>query len=137
MCQVGTVPTPHSKHVIAVEEQWQKFIVMGRAAMAWDGVDFQSFPPEAFEAFREEFTMSSEQTLGELLDDYARVAEHTDSLLAEVDLNTIHELPSAPWFVDQHWSVRRAVLHIVAETTQHAGHADIIRESLDGAKSMG
>jgi hypothetical protein len=29
------------------------------------------------------------------------------------------------------------VLHIVAETAQHAGHADIIRESLDGAKSMG
>jgi len=28
-------------------------------------------------------------------------------------------------------------LHIIAETSQHAGHADIIRESLDGAKSMG
>ncbi|MCF2436616.1 DinB family protein [Streptomyces thinghirensis] len=28
-------------------------------------------------------------------------------------------------------------MHIVAETAQHAGHADIIRESLDGAKSMG
>ena len=30
-----------------------------------------------------------------------------------------------------------ALLHIVAETAQHAGHADIIRESIDGAKSMG
>jgi hypothetical protein len=29
------------------------------------------------------------------------------------------------------------ILHIIAETRQHAGHADIIRESLDGAKSMG
>jgi hypothetical protein len=29
------------------------------------------------------------------------------------------------------------VLHIIGETAQHAGHADIIRESLDGAKSMG
>jgi hypothetical protein len=28
-------------------------------------------------------------------------------------------------------------LHVIAETAQHAGHADIIRESLDGAKSMG
>jgi hypothetical protein len=27
--------------------------------------------------------------------------------------------------------------HIVAETAQHAGHADIIRESLDGARTMG
>jgi hypothetical protein len=28
-------------------------------------------------------------------------------------------------------------LHIIAETAQHAGHADIIREALDGAKTMG
>jgi hypothetical protein len=28
-------------------------------------------------------------------------------------------------------------LHLIAETAQHAGHADIIRESLDGAKTMG
>ncbi|MGB8963170.1 MAG: DUF664 domain-containing protein, partial [Pseudonocardiaceae bacterium] len=26
---------------------------------------------------------------------------------------------------------------VIAETAQHAGHADILRESLDGAKSMG
>ena len=32
---------------------------------------------------------------------------------------------------------RRVLLHVIAETAQHAGHADIIRESLDGAKSMG
>ena len=35
------------------------------------------------------------------------------------------------------WSARRVVLHIIAETAQHAGHADIIREALDGAKTMG
>jgi hypothetical protein len=29
------------------------------------------------------------------------------------------------------------LLHVIAATAQHAGHADIIRESLDGAKSMG
>jgi hypothetical protein len=29
------------------------------------------------------------------------------------------------------------VMHIIAETAQHSGHADIIRESLDGAKTMG
>jgi len=33
--------------------------------------------------------------------------------------------------------VRRAIVHIVAETAQHAGHADIIRESIDGQKTMG
>lgn len=34
-------------------------------------------------------------------------------------------------------SARQALLHIIAEIAQHAGHGDIIRESLDGAKSMG
>ena len=34
-------------------------------------------------------------------------------------------------------SARRVFLHIVAETTQHAGHADIIREAIDGQKTMG
>jgi len=38
--------------------------------------------------------------------------------------------PGAPW------SARRVLLHVIAETAQHAAHADIIRVSLDGAKSM-
>ena len=32
---------------------------------------------------------------------------------------------------------RRVLLHVIGETAQHAGHADIIREALDGAKTMG
>ena len=28
-------------------------------------------------------------------------------------------------------------LHLIAETSQHAGHADILRETIDGQKSMG
>ncbi|MGH3976835.1 MAG: DUF664 domain-containing protein, partial [Pseudonocardiaceae bacterium] len=49
-----------------------------------------------------------------------------------------HPRPEAPWFeAGARWSARRALMNIVAETTQHSGHADIIREALDGAKSMG
>lgn len=125
------------KHVSAVEKQWQEFMVKGRAAMAWDGADFSQMPPEAIEAFNNEFRMQPDECLDELLENYTQVAARTDALLAEADLDAIHELPSAPWFTDTHWSVRRTLLHIIAETTQHAGHADIIRESLDGQKSMG
>jgi hypothetical protein len=74
-----------------------------------------------------------------LLDQYEKVARRTDRVVAELpDLDISHPLPEAPWFEPgARWSVRRVLLHIVAETAQHAGHADIIRESLDGARSMG
>ena len=54
------------------------------------------------------------------------------------DLDATQPLPQAPWFEPgARWSARRVLLHIIAETAQHAGHADILRESLDGAKTMG
>ena len=54
------------------------------------------------------------------------------------DLDVSHPLPEAPWFQPGATrSARRVFLHIVAETAQHAGHADILRESIDGQKTMG
>ncbi len=54
------------------------------------------------------------------------------------DLDATQPLPAAPWFErGASWSARRVLLHVLAEIAPHAGHADIIRESLDGAKSMG
>jgi Protein of unknown function (DUF664) len=40
-----------------------------------------------------------------------------------------------PWFPDDvdAWSVRWILLHLVEEIARHAGHADIIRETIDGA----
>lgn len=43
-----------------------------------------------------------------------------------------------PWFeAGASWSARRVFLHLVAEISQHAGHADVLRESIDGRRSMG
>ena len=67
------------------------------------------------------------------------MARRTDDLVASLpDLDLSHPLPVAPWFeAGATWSARRVLLHIIAETAQHAGHADIIRESIDGSKTMG
>jgi hypothetical protein len=54
------------------------------------------------------------------------------------ELKVSHRLPDAPWFepgVD--WSLRRVALHVLAEVSQHAGPADIIREAIDGQRTMG
>ncbi len=79
------------------------------------------------------------ETLAGVLADYAEVARRTEDLVASLpDLDAAWPLPKAPWFEsDARWTARRVLLHIIAETAQHAGHADILRESLDGAKSMG
>ncbi|WP_129308344.1 DinB family protein [Streptomyces sp. L2] len=123
------------KHVAAVERNWAAFIVEGPSAMG----DFTAMTEEDWARRADEFRMLPGETLEGVLATYADVAAHTDSLLAALpDLDATQPLPKAPWFEpDAHWSARRVLLHIVAETAQHAGHADIIRESLDGAKSMG
>ena len=74
-----------------------------------------------------------------LLEEYAKAAAETADLVAGLpDLDAAQPLPEAPWFPPgARWSARRVLLHVIAETAQHAGHADIIRESLDGAKTMG
>lgn len=58
--------------------------------------------------------------------------------VAEVDLDSAHLLSEAPWFEPgTSWTVRRVALHLLAEISQHAGHADIIREAIDGQRTMG
>ncbi len=79
------------------------------------------------------------ETLAGLLGEYEAVASRTDELLTTLpDLDADHPLPEAPWYEKgAAWSARRVFLHVLAETAQHAGHADIVREAIDGAKTMG
>ena len=123
------------KHVTSVERAWAAFIVEGASAMP----DFSTMTEADFAKRADEFKMLPGETLAGVLAEYEEVARRTDELVAKLpDLNASHPLPRAPWFdEDARWSARRVLLHIIAETAQHAGHADIIRESLDGAKTMG
>jgi hypothetical protein len=120
------------KHVAEVEERWADFITEGSAAMS-------SFDAAAMEAHALSFQMLPGETLAGLLDHYEQVASRTDALVASIpSLDAAQPLPEAPWFQPGATrSARRVFVHIIAETAQHAGHADIIREALDGAKTMG
>ncbi len=116
------------KHVADTEDMWIRFALGEPEAISGDGSDWN-----------ERFVMLPGETLSGLLERYAEVARRTDERVANLpDLDVSHPLPAAPWFEPgARWSVRRVVLHVIAETSQHAGHADIIRETLDGAKTMG
>jgi hypothetical protein len=125
------------KHVAETEKGWADFIVNGPAGMG-GGADWSEPTPELIENYKAGFQLLPGETLEGVLARYEEVARRTDELVATVDLDLSHPLPEAPWFPKgARRSARRAFLHIVAETAQHAGHADIIRESLDGQKTMG
>lgn len=123
------------KHVTSVERVWADFILRGPSAMP----DFNSWTEEDLARRADEFRMLPGDTLAGVLDAYAEVAARTDEMVATLpDLDATWPLPQAPWFeAGAQWSARRVLMHIVGETAHHAGHADIIRESLDGQRSMG
>ena len=123
------------KHATLVERNWVNFLVHGPAAMTGSG----AMTEEGFAAWRQQFQLLPGETLAGVLADYASAAAATDELVRTLpDLDAAQPLPDRPWFQPgERWSARRVILHVITETAQHSGHADIIRESLDGAKSMG
>lgn len=126
------------KHVTDVERSWTDFIVAGPSAMAQNGKDFADWTEEDYAERERSFQLQPGESLAGALAAYDEVGQNTAALLAGLpSLDAPQPLPEAPWFENASWSARRVFLHIVAETTQHAGHADIIRESLDGSKTMG
>jgi uncharacterized damage-inducible protein DinB len=123
------------KHVTDVERSWAEFIVVGPSALG----DASAMTEADWAKRADGFRLLNGETLAGVLDAYEAVAAATTELVRTLpDLDATQPLPVAPWFPpSERWSARRALLHIAAETAQHSGHADIIRESLDGQKTMG
>ena len=117
------------KHVALTERGWTDFVEHGTMA-GGDDVD-----PEAR---ADEFRLVEGETLDDVVTLYREVAAHSDELIRTWDLDASHELPPAPWFQPgERRSARRTFIHLLAELAHHTGHADILRETIDGQKSMG
>jgi uncharacterized damage-inducible protein DinB len=118
------------KHVAQIEKGWAEFIV--------DGPKTMEYTEDSFAEHADGFVLREDQTLAGVIAEYAEIAKRTDDLVRTWDLDAVQPLPEAPWFPPNGTrSARRVFVHIVAETAQHAGHADILRETLDGQKTMG
>jgi uncharacterized damage-inducible protein DinB len=113
------------KHVTAVERSWAE-TVLGE-------------PDGGPGAGGENFLVPPGQTLAEVLDQYREATRATDAVMADQpDLGRPVPTPSARWAPRgvEAWSVRWVLLHLITETARHAGHADRIREALDGATAL-
>ncbi|WP_405401513.1 DinB family protein [Streptomyces sp. NBC_01104] len=132
------------KHVASTEESWMRFVVSGPSAMSHDlpeGVTWADLAagtareiPKWMTDHQDEFRMLPGDTLAGVVARYEQVAARTEEVIASVpDLSATHPLPAAPWHEPGAVrSVRRVLTHVIAETAQHAGHADILRETIDG-----
>ncbi|MFC9177904.1 DinB family protein [Streptomyces sp. NPDC057107] len=135
------------KHVASTEESWLRFVVEGPSAMAFDlpeGVTWEDFAAGTASAYpqwaidrQNDFQVLPGETLADVLARYEEVAARTAEVVAGLrDLSVTHPLPDAPWNEPGAVrSARRVLIHVIAETTQHAGHADILREAIDGQTS--
>ncbi|MEN8654942.1 DinB family protein [Streptomyces sp. 21So2-11] len=111
------------KHVAEMELNWLRMA--------------QQRPNEAARTeatWGDSFRLVGDETVAGVLEFWAGVAAETESFIREVpSLNDTFPLPEAPWFPkDAEVSMRWLLLHMVEEAARHAGHADIVRESLDG-----
>ena len=84
------------------------------------------------------FNVGPDVTVADLIADYRRCGEETEEIVAGLDdLELAVPLPAAPWFPpDGVVSARWVLFHLIQETCRHAGHADIIRETIDGANAF-
>ena len=113
------------KHLSLVEEQWFVEDILGQElSEPWGSIDWQGDRDWDFES-------ASADTPDYLLTLHAEACEQSRQILAGIDdLDTlVARVPSS----GDRFNVRWVLIHMIEEYARHVGHADLIRESIDGA----
>ncbi|MEU9609527.1 DinB family protein [Streptomyces sp. NPDC048057] len=86
------------------------------------------------DTWRDSFRLVGDETVSGVLAFWDGVAAETAEFIASVpSLDDTFPLPDEPWFPKEgRVSMRWFLLHLIEELGRHAGHADVIRETLDG-----
>lgn len=123
---VGTL----AKHVTQTQRHWLDLV---RAA-AGDDVP-EADPSEAGAAWQAAWTWTEADTVATATAELDAVSGDVLDAVRRVDLDVAVPVPPAPWNPSdvESWSVRWVWMHLVEELARHAGHADIVREAVDGA----
>ncbi len=128
MVRTGTNLLGLIKHVASVE-----FGYLGDTFGRPSGEALPWFEPGA-EANADMWVTATELR-EEILGLYRRVWAHSDATIEALPLDAVGRVP---WWPAERGEVtlHRILVHMIAETNRHAGHADIVRELIDGAVGL-
>jgi Protein of unknown function (DUF664) len=110
------------KHSAVWEERWFQGIVAGRPLS--DG-----WPEHESPVPDEDFLVGDNDTVGHWVARYDAAAETSRQIAASMALD---QSCARTDIID--CNLRCVMLHLIEETARHAGHADLIRETLDGSR---
>ncbi|GAB3192951.1 DinB family protein [Geodermatophilus arenarius] len=115
------------KHLACVEAGYLGNVV-GRPfpePMVWDDPD----------AGDDDLWVRADESREDVLALYARATAHADASVAALPLDATGEVP---WWPEErrHPTLHTLLVHVLAEVSRHAGHADVLREGLDGAAGL-
>lgn len=126
MTPTGTNLLGLLKHLASVEAGYFTDC-MGRPS----GIPMPWFEEDA--APNEDMYASAEESAGSVFAFADRCAAASDAAIAELDLAAVGHVP---WWRNGTVTLGRLLVHMVAEYQRHLGHADIVRELLDGAAGL-
>jgi hypothetical protein len=111
-------------HLALVEDTWGQVRFLGLPEGApWADVDWDADPDW-------EFRTAVELTPEELCLRYTEACDRNRELVART---SVDQMSVRPWRDGRHFSLRWMLMHLIEETARHAGHADLLREAVDGA----
>ncbi|MFC8290897.1 DinB family protein [Streptomyces sp. NPDC057242] len=78
---------------------------------------------------------AEDETRDQIVESYRRTWEHSDATIDELPLDAPGHVP---WWPEPHSrpNLFAVMVHVLGETVRHAGHADILRENIDGRTGM-
>jgi uncharacterized damage-inducible protein DinB len=115
MVPSGTSLAGLVKHLTATERYWFRRVWAGDPGVEWD---------------RDSWTVGDDVTVDQLIDDYREAWKESDRLIEGAPS---FDAPCAEEHRSHRMSLRWVVVHLIEETSRHAGHADLTRELIDGS----
>ena len=111
-------------HLALVEDSWFRVRFAGLPDdQPWAGVDWDADPDY-------EFRTAAELTPDELRQRYRDTCARSREVVAAAD--SLDQLSVERRRNGEHFDLRWVLLHLIEETARHAGHADLLREAVDG-----